>query len=124
MPLTRFGEFVRILRIKRREVMRDMAKELGVRVSFLSDVENGKKNPPVDWLDKITAAYKLSFDEERELEAAIEESKTQYKISTKNAGITQRKLAAIFARSINELDDDTAVEIINILRIKPSGYRR
>ena len=115
MPLTRFGEFARILRVRRREVMRDMAKKLGVRVSFLSDVENGKKNPPVDWLDKITAAYKLSFDEERELEAAIEESKTQYKISTKKTGITQRKLAAIFARSINELDDDTAVEIINIL---------
>lgn len=51
MSYTRFGEFVRILRIKRHEVMGDMAKVLGVRIPFLSAVENGKKNVPADWAE-------------------------------------------------------------------------
>ena len=116
MPLTSFGEFVRILRIKRREIMGDMAKALNVRVSFLSAVENGKKNPPSDWVDKLSTIYNLTKDERRELEAAIEESKTQYRISTENAGINQRRAAMVFARSFDELDDETAVEIMDILR--------
>lgn len=116
MPLTRFGEFVRILRIKRREVMGDMAKTLGVRVSFLSAVENGKKNPPADWIDKITAAYNLTCGERKELEESIEESKTQYKIAVENAGVNQRKVAMVFARSFDNIDDATAVEILNLLR--------
>jgi len=116
MPLTRFGEFVRILRIKRREVMGDMAKALGVRVSFLSAVENGKKNPPSDWLDKLSAVYNLAGGERKELEEAIEESKTQYRISTENAGVNQRKAAMVFARSFDDLDDETAVKIMDILR--------
>jgi predicted nucleotidyltransferase component of viral defense system len=40
---TKFGEFMRILRVKNHEVMGDIAKLLGVSTPFLSAVENGKK---------------------------------------------------------------------------------
>ena len=53
MTYTSFGEFVRILRIKHHEVMGDMAKMLEVKIPFLSAVENGRKNVPADWIDKI-----------------------------------------------------------------------
>lgn len=118
MAYTSFGEFVRILRIKRHEVMGDMAKVLNVKVPFLSAVENGKKNVPSEWAEKIAMAYSLNDSEKDELYQAIEESRTQYKIPTINAGIVQRRAALQFARSFDEMDDETATKILNLLSQK------
>lgn len=115
MSYTSFGEFVRILRIKNHEVMGDMAKVLGVRTPFLSAVENGKKNVPSDWADKLTSHYNLSSEERHALLQAIDESRTQYKIPMENAGIKQRKAALQFARSFDEMDDETATKILELL---------
>lgn len=118
MTYTKFGEFVRVLRIKNHEVMGDMAKMLGASLPFLSAVENGKKNVPNDWVDKIVAHYNLSPAEKDELVEAIEESKVQYKISSKKANSIQRKTALAFARSFEEMDDDTALRILELLSKK------
>ena len=93
MAYTPFGEFVRILRIKHHQVMGDMAKVLGASTPFLSAVENGKKNVPADWIQKLVVHYGLNSDEKKELETAIEESRLQYKIIPGNAGLNQRKVA-------------------------------
>ena len=118
MAYTKFGEFVRILRIKHHEVMGDMAKILGASLPFLSSVENGKKNVPSDWADKLTEHYDLTLTERKELEEAIEESKTQYKILTYQAGYPQRKAAMQFARSFDHMDDETAMKILELLNSK------
>ena len=68
MAYTKFGEFVRILRIRCHEVMGDMAEVLGTSVPFLSAVENGKKNVPTDWIEKLVSHYKLGPDEASELQ--------------------------------------------------------
>ena len=120
MAYTKFGEFVRILRIKNHEVMGDMAKVLGASLPFLSAVENGKKNVPAEWVKKITTHYNLSENEQQEMLEAIEESKTQYKIVMNDAGTNQRKVALKFARSFDELDDDTAIKILKLLSEKGS----
>ncbi len=118
MAYTRFGEFVRILRIKNHEVMGDMAKMLGTSLPFLSAVENGKKNVPVDWIDKLVRHYGLSAVERQELIETVEESKTQYKINTFSAGNQQRKAALQFARSFDSMDDETALKILELLSRK------
>ncbi len=118
MAYTSFGEFVRILRIKKHEVMGDMAKVLGVKVPFLSAVENGKKNVPADWANKLISNYNLSTEEQCTLKQVIEESKTQFKISLQNAGIQQRRAALQFSRSFDEMDDETATKILNLLNKK------
>lgn len=118
MAYTSFGEFVRILRIKRHEVMGDMAKVLNVKVPFLSAVENGKKNVPSEWAEKIAMAYSLNDSEKDELYQGIEESRTQYKIPAINAGIVQRRAALQFARSFDEMDDETVTKILNLLSQK------
>lgn len=118
MAYTSFGEFVRILRIKNHEVMGDLAKVLNVQVPFLSAVENGKKNVPIEWIAKIVEHYNLGNDEEEELRNAIEESKTQYKIKADNASKTQRKAVVQFARSFDNMDDETAERIIELLNNK------
>ena len=118
MSYTKFGEFVRVLRIKHHEVMGDMAKVLGASLPFLSAVENGKKNGPTEWIEKIVAHYDLTDAEKKELETAVEESRTQYKIVPINAGIQQRRAAMQFARSFDEMDDETATKILELLSKK------
>lgn len=118
MTYTSFGEFVRILRIKHHEVMGDMAKMLEVKIPFLSAVENGRKNVPADWIDKIANHYGLTIKEKDELQKVVDESRTQYKIAIKDSGINQRRAAMQFARSFDELDDDTAIKILKLLKDK------
>ncbi len=118
MSYTSFGEFMRLLRVKNHEVMGDVAKMLEVKVPFLSAVENGKKNVPVEWIDKIVDYYNLNEEEQMNLKEAIEESKTQYKIIMNNSGVNQRKAALQFARSFDGMDDETAVRILKLLKEK------
>lgn len=116
MSYTSFGEFVRIQRIKHHEVMADMANFLGVKLPFLSAVENGKKNVPAEWINKIAEHYGLSGSEYQELKDSIEESKTHFKISTENTGLIQRRAAMQFARSFSNIDDATAEKILALLK--------
>ncbi len=115
MTYTKFGEYVRILRIKNHEVMGDMAKALGTSLPFLSAVENGKKNVPKDWIEKLVEHYQLSNEEQIELKKSIEESKTQMKLNLINSSSCQRKAAIQFARSFDGMDDETALKIVKLL---------
>lgn len=115
MGYTRYGEFIRVLRIKHHEIMGDTAKLLGCMVSFVSSVENGKKNVPENWAPILIEHYHLSEDEAKELYAAIEDSKTQVKLNLTSATNPQRKLAVRFQRSFEKLDDETANAIMKLL---------
>ena len=112
---TKFGEFMRVLRIKHHEIMGDIADMLGVSLPFLSAVENGKRNVPADWVDKIVSHYNLSPEETQELLEAIEQSKTQMKLDLKSSEFFQRTAALQFARSFDNMDEDTAKRIIELL---------
>ncbi|MBQ4289505.1 MAG: helix-turn-helix domain-containing protein [Clostridia bacterium] len=120
MAYTPFGEFVKILRIKHHQVMGDMAKVLGTSTPFLSAVENGKKNVPAEWVQNLVVHYGLNSEETQELQTAIEESRIQYKIVPGNASVSQRKAALQFARSFEEMDDETALKILELLQNKES----
>lgn len=115
MEYTKFGEFVRILRIKHHEIMGDMADFLGTSLPFLSAVENGKKNVPKDWADKIINHYNLTEIEKNDLIKSIEDSKTQMKIVLTNTSASKRGAALQFARSFENMDDETAKKIIDLL---------
>ena len=118
MSYTKYGEYVRVLRIKHHEVMGDMAEILGASLPFVSAVENGRKNVPAEWVEKLVEHYHLSPEEKGELEEAIEESRVQYKIDSRKAGNAQRKAVLAFARAFDEMDDDTAIKILNLLSKK------
>ena len=60
MGYTKYGEFMRILRIKAHEVMGDTAKLLNVRLPFVSAVENGKRNVPAEWVPILIEHYQLT----------------------------------------------------------------
>lgn len=115
MGYTSFGEYLRIQRIKHHEVMGDLVKVLGTSTPFLSAVENGKKNIPEGWIEKLIAHYGLNDEEQQHLVNAAEESKVVYKITPKNAGTAKRRAAMQFARSFDNMDDETAMKIVELL---------
>ena len=115
MAYTKFGEFMRVQRIKHHEVMGNTANLLKVSLPFVSAVESGKRNVPEEWIPIIIEHYNLSTAEQKELNDAIEESKTQVKVNLTGASNVQRKVALQFQRSFEELDEDTANAIIELL---------
>lgn len=118
MAYTKYGDFIRIQRVKNHEVMGDLAKVLDASLPFMSAVENGKKNVPDDWINKIINHYNLSNDESTELIIAVEESRTQVKINLSNANLIQREVAIQFQRSFEKMDDETANKIKKLLEGK------
>lgn len=115
MGYTKFGEFMRILRVKNHEVMGDTAKLLNVKVPFVSAVESGKKNVPEEWVEILAKHYDLDESQRAELQDAIEESKTQVKMNLTTATNIQRRVALQFQRSFDNLDEHTANELLKIL---------
>ena len=115
MSYTKFGEFMRIQRVKKHEVMGDTAKLLNVKLPFVSTVESGKRNVPEEWIPILVEHYNLNAEEQEELSEAVEQSKTQVKINLISSTNTQRRLAVQFQRSFEKLDEDTAAAIIKLL---------
>ena len=115
MSYTKYGEYIRILRIKYHEVMGDLANVLDTSLPFMSAVENGKKNVPSAWIPKIIEHYNLNSSEIEELNDAVEESKTQMKLNLINTSGEKRIAALQFARSFEDMDDETARSIMEIL---------
>lgn len=103
--LTAFGKFCRVLRTRHDEILKDMANKLNVSSAFLSSVENGKKEIPASWFDKITDLYSLSKTEKDELAIAIATSRKEYRINLENISSDDRVLALTFARKLEEISN-------------------
>ena len=115
MSYTKFGEFMRIQRVRRNEVMGDTARLFDVKIPFVSTVESGKRNVPEEWIPVLIEHYNLNAEEQQELLEAIEHSKTQVKLNLIGSNFTKRKLAVTFQRSFDKLDEDTASAIMKLL---------
>jgi len=122
MNYTPFGEFFRMLRIKHHEILSNASDFLHVSSAYVSSVECGKRPVPEEWVNIIIDHYKLNEKEQEELADAVERSKTSIKINLSAATYPQRAAAIQFQRSFDDMDDDTANEIIKIIeRNRKSG---
>ena len=72
---TTLGKFLWKLRVDNDEILFDMSKKLGTSPSFLSSVENGKREFPSEWKNKICNLYKLTDKQKIEFEQAIATTK-------------------------------------------------
>ena len=102
--LTQLGKFLRKLRIDRNELLRDMSRKLGVTLSFLSSVENGKKSMPSEWAARISELYGLSAIQQSEFDAAVAESEKRIDVNFEGLSPERKKLSAAFARKIKTLN--------------------
>lgn len=114
--LTSLGIFLRKLRLEQGEVLKDMADKLGVTVSFLSAVENGKKRMPSGWNNKICEIYSLDTDAQELLTTAIAETEESVEIDFAGIANPNKEIAVSFARKFSEFDDEELKKIREILK--------
>ncbi|KVP98756.1 hypothetical protein WJ97_09955 [Burkholderia ubonensis] len=120
--ISAFGEFVRDLRHKHSELLKDMAEKLTVTSAFLSAVETGRKSIPADWCQKIAAHYALPKPEVAKLKQAIDESQRSVTIDLDGQSAARRGVAVALARRFNELSDEELMQLRqNMFLLKPKG---
>lgn len=116
--LTSFGKFLRKLRIDRGELLKDMADNLGVTSSYLSAVENGKRNVPQKWVKQLIEKYDLNEGDQEVLKSAVEESKFKNKVDVSSLKNSDKNLMMALARSIDSMDEKDKIAIRSLLHKK------
>lgn len=104
--LTSLGKFLRKLRIDHGELLRTMSDKLGISMSFLSSVENGKKSMPSDWIVKIPELYNLDDTKKREFDTAVAESEKGIGVKFEGLSEENKKISVAFARKIQNLSPE------------------
>lgn len=114
--LTSIGRFLRRIRLDHGEMLKTMAERLDVSSAFLSAVENGKKKMPEAWYQKLSTLYSFTSKDMDALRRAVLESADTVELNLKNATKDNRDLAISFARSFDELDEETSRKIFALLK--------
>ena len=104
---------MRILRIQRNENAQAMAKRLDMSPSYLSTIENGKRNIPASLEEDIIRLYALSELEQKELRGAIVRSSGMVKIDFKELPENKRQLILEIAKG--NVDEATLEKMRNAL---------
>ena len=115
--LTKLGKFLRILRMERGELLKDMADKLTMAPSYLSSIENGKRTPARDFIQKFETQYSLTESEKEELQSAFEQTLQEVTINLQNLKNEYVDLSIVFARKLDELSDEQVKAINKILGI-------
>lgn len=113
--ITKLGKFLRIFRMERGLLLKQMADDLGVSSSFLSAIEHGKKELPKGFEEKILQTYHLDKAESEGLSDAILYSKSDINLNISNMNNNLKDIAISFSRKLDTLDDDTASKIMSLL---------
>ena len=113
---TQLGKLLRIVRINTGDSMRDMADKLDLSVSYLSAIENGKRNVPANLEEKIFEAYELSDKDKQNVRDAIQETTSNLKVNITELSEMKKKL--IFAITKDGLDNETIEELCAVLKKK------
>ena len=113
---TDLGKFLRHLRIENEETLMDMAKKLDVSAAFLSSIEHGKKNLPINLKKRLIEVYDLNSNQVTTLEESIDLSVSSLEINLQNVSKEKQKLGVLFARSFEDLDEDIIDKIRTIIK--------
>lgn len=116
--LTQIGKLLRKLRIDRGEVLKDMADKLNVSSAYLSAVEIGKRTIPEHWAAEIIQIYSLDGEIADELRTLADASLKSIRLDIEGIGQRKREAALVFARSFEDMDDETVEKLIQMLKKK------
>ena len=114
MSLNEIGNFLTNFRNQIGESLRTMASKLDISATYLSAIENNKRNIPADFLDKFMEVYNVDEDTKKKLEKAILLSSSNLKVDVTNASVTKKELLYSIANS--ELDEATLERLSAILK--------
>ncbi len=113
---TKFGKYLRKLRIDKSMVIRDMAEILGVSPAYLSAIELGKRAIPNSFVNSLCSAFKLSDEERGNMQQLVDVSQPSIKIDLTDADESNRETMLAFARKFKELDDEQLNKLNKMLK--------
>lgn len=113
--ISKFGEYIRIIRRKENDSLRNMAKKMDISAAFLSAMEVGRKNIPLSYVDKIDELYHLTEEEKNKLIEAIQETNDKVSIELSEMNEQQRQVTLVFARKIQTADEDLIEKLRKVL---------
>jgi transcriptional regulator with XRE-family HTH domain len=118
--LTEFGKILRKLRIDKGEILKNMADRLNMSSAYLSAIEMGKRAIPDNLVTRLIEIYALSESDIQQLKRAEAESVTQIKLDIEGASFAKKNAALVFARTFEEMDDQTVDKLLAVMK-KHSG---
>ena len=113
--ITKLGKEIRKLRKDKGENLATMSKKLGVSISYLSAIENGTREIPAKFVDKLSEIYHLSKEQKKEFARAEADSINKISISLHSAIRPQKQLVFTLSRKLKDLSPDECNEIIKFL---------
>lgn len=116
--ISEYGEFLKHLRINKHEMLKNMARKLGLNSSYLSAIESGNRDIPPDLTDKICTEYGLDEGQRKELkEAELNTDRKLVQIDMKkiNENRLAKEVVLNFAGKAESLTDEQLSEIKAIL---------
>lgn len=113
--VTKLGKEIRKLRIDSGENLASMSKKLGISISYLSAIENGLREVPPDFIDKLAKTYNLSKEEKEILLSAEACSANKATISLNSTLFEQKQLVFALSRKLKELTPEECSMILNLL---------
>ena len=116
--VTSYGKILRKIRIDEGEILGEMAQKLEISSAYLSSIENGDRNLPDGFTEKISQIYSLKKNVIKQLKSAEKEYIREARISLKNTSPIKRETALIFARTFNSMDDEDMKAIKQLLARK------
>lgn len=115
--LSAFGRYMRILRMDRGLLLKDVSEVLGVSASYLSAVETGRRSVPSSWRNEIIEEYHLSSDDIEELDNAIAESMLEVKFDIANMeSAINKELILSFARNLDTMNPEKIARLMEIVK--------
>ncbi|MFR3218519.1 MAG: helix-turn-helix transcriptional regulator [Ruthenibacterium lactatiformans] len=116
--VTPLGRELRIVRLNRGELLKNMADRLGITPAYLSAIENGKKLPTREFMQKLFSSYEFSDEEQQILNDAKARTLKEISINFGEADDAAADLGLLFAREFNNLSKTQIQGISEILRRK------
>lgn len=119
--VTKFGEFMRVYRMRNGMLLKKMADDLAISPALLSSMEMGRR-PISDYIvDKIISTYNLNTEDWLALREAVAQSTSSVKINAQAQDSSRRNLAFTFARKFDGLNDAQVEELMKILKGTTEG---
>jgi transcriptional regulator with XRE-family HTH domain len=116
--LTEFGKMLRRIRLDGNVLLKDMSDKLNVTASYLSAVEHGKREIPVNWVNLISNIYHLDDDTTEKLHEAAEMSRLSLKMDLKGYSSDTTYLANAFARKLKDFNKSEIEQMMKIINGK------
>lgn len=114
--LTKFGKFLRVLRMERGELLKNMAENLRISSAYLSSIEMGNREIPKSLSQDLIQKYNLTEEEQVEMQKAISASIKTIDISLANTTNLQKEAALVFARNLEKMNDTSIEEFLDFMK--------